>query len=663
MKNIDAIVLKALLLMEDEEDSGKLDTAPEKDVNAKPGSFEADPMEFILKKYVTLNSLLEELMTSSFRDYVDAIFIVAPKPTTFKVLLHNGQYFFLTFLGKAYEATINGRNYYLVQIGEKERCMIAISKLLRFGSPLKTKGPEGSEQGTRDEMDAEADEETPEETPAETESLEESVKILTSLLYEAVNKDITSNDVFLNAALSQIEKLKKQAKKVNKDQKGWHIRGNFGQPEETEAFIEKVLSKIGIDGSSYKIEYIEPKDFSNGSKSASYRTYVITCKKNIGDIKKGDELYIISTVKSAREGGVASTLVGKDLTPVGLGVSGDYTESKTIIDDVNKAIKAKKPAIYTLLHSLIEDVQKGAGPIEGGLTETKTKTIVIGCSDETIENLTSVSDSDVSTIGKDFGEILGGIFLSLSVGIKQKLTFPKGNEPLVDFYLDGYKISSKYKKGAAASITDLVKRVDPATLTQGSEEDKFYNSMKQFTEKGVTGPDAFLNVAKIEIENMSAIKDIAKLCNVTVKGLDREKINSSIHKIVDGKKSNESKTRAFKLVFGDIFKKIGHAPSGFETNDIDWDSYNNDAYYGLITSGFSYYVCDRLNEVPMYLQMLKEMVSKTGVKQMYLTFSIKEKILTFSIKSFNDPNAEFEFHIPSISSKNPTSSKLGFKLQ
>jgi hypothetical protein len=666
MKNIDAIVLKALLLMEDEEDAGKLDTAPEKDVNAEPGSFEADPMEFILKKYVTLNSLLEELMTPSFRDYVDAIFIVAPKPTTFKILLHNGQYFFLTFLGKAYEATINGRNYYLVQIGEKERCMIAISKLLRFGSPLKTKGPEGSEQGTRDEMDAEAGdmaEETPEETPAEPESLEESIKILTNiLLREAVDKDITSNDSFLNTALSQIEKLKIPAKKINKDQKGWHIRGNFGQPEETEAFIEKVLSKIGIDGSSYKIEYIEPKDFANGSKSASYRTYVITCKKSFGDVKKGDELYVISTIKSTPEGSAPSVLVGKDLTPVGLGVSGEYTESKKIIDDVNKAIKAKKPAIYPLLHSLIEDVKEGAGPIEGGLTETKTKTIVIGCSDETIKNLTSVSESDISTIGKDFGEILGGIFLSLSVGIKEKLIFPKGNEPLVDFYLDGYKISSKYKKGAAASITDLVKKVDPTTLTKGSDEDKFYNSMKQFTEKGVTGPDAFLNVAKIEIENMPAINQLATLCEVTPKKLDREIINNRIHKIVDNKKSNESKTRAFKLVFGNLFKEIGHAPSGFESNDINWDSYNSDAYYGLITSGFSYYVCDRLNEVPIYLEMLKEMVSKTGVKQMYLTFSIKQKILTFAIKSFNDPNAQFEFHIPSISSKNPTSSKLGFKL-
>jgi hypothetical protein len=157
--NKDLEILKMILLAEAEEDEQPEGEQPEEDAQQvdevpeekpKPGTFEADPMSFILKKYVSLNSIMSELMTPSFKEYVEAIFIVAPKPTTFKVVLHNGQYFFLTYLGKAYQSTIAGRNYYLTEIGEKERCMIAISQLLRFGSPLKTKGPEGAEQGTRD---------------------------------------------------------------------------------------------------------------------------------------------------------------------------------------------------------------------------------------------------------------------------------------------------------------------------------------------------------------------------------------------------------------------------------------------------------------------------------------------------------------------------------
>lgn len=129
-------------------------------------TFEDDPMQFILRKYAGLKNTLEYLMTPSFEEYITGIYVVAPKPTTFKVVLHNGQFFFLQFMGKAYEATVEGKKYYLMSIGEKERCMVAISRLLRFGNPLKTQGPEGAEQGTRDsEGPAEEAGPTP---PAET---------------------------------------------------------------------------------------------------------------------------------------------------------------------------------------------------------------------------------------------------------------------------------------------------------------------------------------------------------------------------------------------------------------------------------------------------------------------------------------------------------------
>jgi len=154
MKDLE--ILKRLLAEADEESVDPEDETPKEDTEEpkeepKPGSFEADPMAFILKKYHTLNELMIELMTKDFAEYVDGIFIMAPKPTTFKVMLHNGQYFFLTYLGRAYEATIEGKKYYLMGLGEKERCMTAIARLLRFGTPLKTKGPEGAEQATRDE--------------------------------------------------------------------------------------------------------------------------------------------------------------------------------------------------------------------------------------------------------------------------------------------------------------------------------------------------------------------------------------------------------------------------------------------------------------------------------------------------------------------------------
>ncbi len=154
-------------------------------------SFEEDPMGFILNKYPGLNNVLEYMMTKDFRQYLGAIFIVAPKPTTFKIVLHNGQHFFLQFMGKAYQATVLGKNYYLMTIGEKERCMIAIARLLRYGVPLKTKGPEEGEAGG--ELGGELGGETGgeetggEETGGEEggEALEES-KILSHILKESL---------------------------------------------------------------------------------------------------------------------------------------------------------------------------------------------------------------------------------------------------------------------------------------------------------------------------------------------------------------------------------------------------------------------------------------------------------------------------------------------
>ena len=73
----------------------------------------------------------------------------------------------LTFLGKAYEATVNGKKFYLQTIGERERCTNAIARALAVGNPIETKGPEGEEQVAGEP------EEAPEETPpAEAEAEE-----------------------------------------------------------------------------------------------------------------------------------------------------------------------------------------------------------------------------------------------------------------------------------------------------------------------------------------------------------------------------------------------------------------------------------------------------------------------------------------------------------
>jgi hypothetical protein len=139
-------------------------------------SFEDDPINFLLAKYPTLQKTLEMLMTPAYKDYITGIYITAPKPTTFKIVLHNGQFFTLTFLGKAYEATVAGKRFYLQTVGERERATNAVARLLQLGNPIETEGAEGEEQVANNERvsssgSAGAPEEAPEEeTPEETEA-------------------------------------------------------------------------------------------------------------------------------------------------------------------------------------------------------------------------------------------------------------------------------------------------------------------------------------------------------------------------------------------------------------------------------------------------------------------------------------------------------------
>jgi len=132
-------------------------------------TFEEDPVNFILDKYPSLKETLIMLLTNAFKDYLTGIYIVAPKPTTFKIVLHNGQFYYLRYLGKAYEAKVVGRRYYLLTVGDKERAIQAIAALLELGRPIGTQGPEAettSTEGTA-ETPAAGGEETPPSTEEE----------------------------------------------------------------------------------------------------------------------------------------------------------------------------------------------------------------------------------------------------------------------------------------------------------------------------------------------------------------------------------------------------------------------------------------------------------------------------------------------------------------
>ena len=104
-------------------------------------SFEDNPLEYILQKYPSLDSALADLMTEHYRDYITGVYVIAPKPTTFKILLHNGQEFYLIYGPKAYNAKISGKKYFLLNLNEEQFAISSIAALLELGMPPGAEGP------------------------------------------------------------------------------------------------------------------------------------------------------------------------------------------------------------------------------------------------------------------------------------------------------------------------------------------------------------------------------------------------------------------------------------------------------------------------------------------------------------------------------------------
>ena len=110
--------------------------------NSQLLTFESDPLEYILQKYSSLDATMTDLLTPHYRDYISGVFVTAPKPTTFKILLHNGQEFYMIYGPRAYMVKVAGKKYNLINLNEEEFAIKAIAQLLELGMPPGSKGPD-----------------------------------------------------------------------------------------------------------------------------------------------------------------------------------------------------------------------------------------------------------------------------------------------------------------------------------------------------------------------------------------------------------------------------------------------------------------------------------------------------------------------------------------
>jgi len=101
--------------------------------------------QLILGKFPTLKKSLVKLLTHEFDEFIEDVRWVAPKPTTFTIVLKNGQTFNMKWEGKDFDANIEGKDYYLGTVSSYQQALDSLNRILVNGPISKGEEP-GAEQ-------------------------------------------------------------------------------------------------------------------------------------------------------------------------------------------------------------------------------------------------------------------------------------------------------------------------------------------------------------------------------------------------------------------------------------------------------------------------------------------------------------------------------------
>ena len=113
-----------------------------------------------LVKFPALKNVIVDLLSDQFDSFLESVDWVAPRPSTFRINLLNGQNFKLTFDPRSWIAQIEGKKYYLLNLDEEEMAAKAIARILAYGNqsdePNET-NPEDTSSDETEEVDVDVD--------------------------------------------------------------------------------------------------------------------------------------------------------------------------------------------------------------------------------------------------------------------------------------------------------------------------------------------------------------------------------------------------------------------------------------------------------------------------------------------------------------------------
>jgi len=132
-----------------------------------------DALKFpVLGKFPDLKKVIVSLLTNQYEVFMTDIQWVAPRPTTFRIILGNNETFYLMYTERSWIAKVEGKKYYLLNLSEEESAAESIARILSYGVNKEEEDLTGEFKDESPEVNPEdfamPTEETPEEeTPEE----------------------------------------------------------------------------------------------------------------------------------------------------------------------------------------------------------------------------------------------------------------------------------------------------------------------------------------------------------------------------------------------------------------------------------------------------------------------------------------------------------------
>jgi len=123
-----SLIIESMLdEVEDEEPTPE----EEPDTTAGEETVLEDATDKILGRFPTVKAAIVKLQTEQFKEFVESIDWISPRPSSFRVNLKNGQDYILKWTGKTFEAQILGKKYILSNIAEYQQALDKLAILYK----------------------------------------------------------------------------------------------------------------------------------------------------------------------------------------------------------------------------------------------------------------------------------------------------------------------------------------------------------------------------------------------------------------------------------------------------------------------------------------------------------------------------------------------------